>query len=86
MAGSCLAEMTGIDLSAEVERKLARNVAREYRPDDRGVLRRVADPGRAGLITLPAAQAGHSAGYPRLRRKACASLSRLGVPRPVPTL
>lgn len=41
---TCLAEMTGIDLSSEVERKLVRNAAREYRRDDRGVLRRVADP------------------------------------------
>jgi NTP pyrophosphatase (non-canonical NTP hydrolase) len=41
---TCLAEMTGIDLSNEVERKLARNAAREYRRDDRGVLRRVTDP------------------------------------------
>jgi NTP pyrophosphatase (non-canonical NTP hydrolase) len=36
-----LAEMTGIDLGAEVQRKLARNAAREY---DRGVLQRVPDP------------------------------------------
>lgn len=41
---TCLAEMTGIELSAEVERKLAANAAREYRRDSRGVLRRVADP------------------------------------------
>jgi NTP pyrophosphatase (non-canonical NTP hydrolase) len=39
-----LAEMTGIDLGAEVQRKLARNAAREYRRDDRGVLQRVPDP------------------------------------------
>jgi hypothetical protein len=39
-----LAQMTGIDLGAEVESKLARNALREYRRDDRGVLRRVADP------------------------------------------
>jgi NTP pyrophosphatase (non-canonical NTP hydrolase) len=42
---SCVAEMTGIDLGAEVERKLAKNAAREYRRDERGVLRRVAEPG-----------------------------------------
>jgi NTP pyrophosphatase (non-canonical NTP hydrolase) len=41
---TCLAEMTGIDLGGAVERKLARNAAREYRPDDRGVLQRAADP------------------------------------------
>jgi NTP pyrophosphatase (non-canonical NTP hydrolase) len=41
---TCLAEMTGIDLSAEVERKLVRNAAREYQRDERGVLRRVTDP------------------------------------------
>jgi NTP pyrophosphatase (non-canonical NTP hydrolase) len=41
---TCLAEMTGIDLSGEVERKLARNAAREYQRDERGVLRRVTDP------------------------------------------
>jgi NTP pyrophosphatase (non-canonical NTP hydrolase) len=39
-----LAQMTGVDLSAEVERKLARNARREYRRDERGVLRRVSDP------------------------------------------
>jgi NTP pyrophosphatase (non-canonical NTP hydrolase) len=41
---TCLAEMTGIDLSGEVERKLATNATREYRRDERGVLRRVTDP------------------------------------------
>jgi NTP pyrophosphatase (non-canonical NTP hydrolase) len=41
---TCLAQMTGLDLSAEVERKLVRNAGREYRRDERGVLRRVADP------------------------------------------
>jgi NTP pyrophosphatase (non-canonical NTP hydrolase) len=41
---TCVAQMTGLDLSAEVERKLARNARREYRRDERGVLRRVADP------------------------------------------
>jgi NTP pyrophosphatase (non-canonical NTP hydrolase) len=39
---TCLAEMTGVDLSAEVERKLATNAAREYRRDASGVLWRVA--------------------------------------------
>jgi NTP pyrophosphatase (non-canonical NTP hydrolase) len=39
-----LAQMTGVDLSAEVERKLARNARREYRRDEQGVLRRVSDP------------------------------------------
>jgi NTP pyrophosphatase (non-canonical NTP hydrolase) len=45
---TCLARMTGVDLSAEVERKLARNALREYRRDGRGVLRRVADPAAPG--------------------------------------
>jgi NTP pyrophosphatase (non-canonical NTP hydrolase) len=45
---TCLAQMTGIDLSAEVDRKLARNARREYRRDERGVLRRVADPADPG--------------------------------------
>jgi NTP pyrophosphatase (non-canonical NTP hydrolase) len=40
---TCLAEMTGMDLSAEVERKLATHAAREYRRDGSGVLRRVED-------------------------------------------
>ena len=44
---TCVAQMTGIDLAAEVERKLATNAAREYRLDERGVLRKVPDPGRA---------------------------------------
>jgi hypothetical protein len=35
-----LAQMTGVDLSAEVERKLAKNAARVYRPDHRGILNR----------------------------------------------
>lgn len=38
-----LAEMTGVDLSLEVERKLTKNADREYRRDARGVLHRVAD-------------------------------------------
>ncbi len=40
---TCLAEMTGVDLAAEVDRKLAVNAARQYRRDDRGVLQRVTD-------------------------------------------
>jgi len=36
-----LAQMTGIDLAAEVERKLAINRSRQYQRDERGVLRRV---------------------------------------------
>jgi NTP pyrophosphatase (non-canonical NTP hydrolase) len=39
-----LAEMTGVDLGAEVARKLAANEARVYRRDPRGVLERVDDP------------------------------------------
>lgn len=42
---TCIAEMTGIDLAAEVRRKLAVNAARQYRRDESGVLWRVADPG-----------------------------------------
>lgn len=38
---ACLAEMTGVDLGTEVERKLVKNAARQYRRDARGVLRRV---------------------------------------------
>lgn len=40
---ACLAQMTGIDLDGEVERKLAMNTARVYERDERGVLRRVSD-------------------------------------------
>jgi NTP pyrophosphatase (non-canonical NTP hydrolase) len=36
-----LAEMTGVDLSAEVERKLAKNAARSYETGQDGVMRRV---------------------------------------------
>jgi hypothetical protein len=36
--------MTGVDLTAEVRAKLARNAAREYQRDAAGVLRRVSDP------------------------------------------
>lgn len=39
-----VAEMTGTDLAAEVERKLAINAARQYRRDTRGVLRRLPEP------------------------------------------
>jgi NTP pyrophosphatase (non-canonical NTP hydrolase) len=45
---TCLAQMTGTDLAAEVERKLARNPAREYRRDEHGVLRKVSDPAPPG--------------------------------------
>ena len=40
-----LAEMTGVDLGAEVERKLAKNAARVYRTGPDGVPRRVQDFG-----------------------------------------
>lgn len=40
-----LAEMTGIDLDAEVERKLAKNLTRQYQTGSDGVLRRVEEPG-----------------------------------------
>jgi NTP pyrophosphatase (non-canonical NTP hydrolase) len=36
-----LAEMTGVDLNAEVERKLAKNAARSYETGQDGVMRRV---------------------------------------------
>lgn len=39
-----VAEMTGTDLAAEVERKLAVNAARQYRRDSQGVLRRLPEP------------------------------------------
>ncbi len=40
-----LAEMTGIDLGAAVERKLAKNAARSYETGHDGVLRRIEDSG-----------------------------------------
>lgn len=40
-----LAQMTGIDLNAEVERKLAKNDARTYKADENGILSRVEDSG-----------------------------------------
>ena len=40
-----LAEMTGIDLGAEVERKLAKNAMRLYETGRDGMLRRVEEPG-----------------------------------------
>ena len=40
---TCLAEMTGVDLGAEVRRKLAINAARHYRQDGSGVLWRMED-------------------------------------------
>lgn len=36
-----LAQMTGIDLGGEVERKLAKNAGRTYRADARGIMNRV---------------------------------------------
>jgi NTP pyrophosphatase (non-canonical NTP hydrolase) len=39
-----LAQMTGIDLDAEVERKLVKNAARVYRADQGGVLHRLDGP------------------------------------------
>lgn len=36
-----LAEMTGVNLDAECERKLAKNATRSYQPGSDGVLRRV---------------------------------------------
>jgi len=51
-----LAQMTGIDLSAEVERKLAKNDVRLYETDSRGVLSRTeeaAAPGISGERTQP---------------------------------
>lgn len=39
-----VAEMTGTDLAAEVERKLAINAARQYRRDSQGLLRRLPEP------------------------------------------
>lgn len=36
-----LAQMTGVDLSSEVERKLTKNAARTYSRDARGILNRV---------------------------------------------
>jgi hypothetical protein len=42
---TCLAEMTGVDLASEVSAKLAKNAARTYERDARGVLQRVADGG-----------------------------------------
>jgi NTP pyrophosphatase (non-canonical NTP hydrolase) len=40
-----VAQMTGIDLGAEVERKLAKNADRAYQVDPSGVLHRVDDVG-----------------------------------------
>lgn len=45
-----LAEMTGVDLQAEVEHKLAKNEQRVYRRDENGVLVRIED-GKAGIGT-----------------------------------
>jgi NTP pyrophosphatase (non-canonical NTP hydrolase) len=40
---AALAEMNGVDLAAEVERKLDKNERRVYERNDRGVLVRVSD-------------------------------------------
>jgi NTP pyrophosphatase (non-canonical NTP hydrolase) len=40
---AALAEMNGVDLAAEVERKMAKNERRVYQRDERGVLVRVSD-------------------------------------------
>jgi NTP pyrophosphatase (non-canonical NTP hydrolase) len=45
---ACLAEMTGVDLASEVSAKLAKNAARRYERDSRGVLQRVADGSSSG--------------------------------------
>ncbi|MFB7740682.1 MazG-like family protein [Streptomyces sp. NPDC056132] len=42
---TALAEMSGIDLETEVERKIAKNRERVYTRDARGVLHRVEDDG-----------------------------------------
>ncbi|WP_374771999.1 hypothetical protein OG756_01605 [Streptomyces sp. NBC_01310] len=42
---AALAEMNGIDLAAEVERKINKNQARVYERDSRGVLIRVREAG-----------------------------------------
>lgn len=39
-----IAEMTGVDLESAIERKMARNAARVYSQDSRGVPIRVSDP------------------------------------------
>ncbi|MEV6733042.1 MULTISPECIES: MazG-like family protein [unclassified Streptomyces] len=44
---AALAEMNGIDLESEVERKLAKNRDRVYVRDERGVLHRIETPGGA---------------------------------------
>jgi NTP pyrophosphatase (non-canonical NTP hydrolase) len=56
---TCLAEMTGVALDAEVERKLAKNATRQYCRDARGVLLRVAGPAASGQE--PDGQPGGSA-------------------------
>lgn len=40
---TAIAEMQGLDLDEEVERKIAKNVARVYRPGPNGTPRRVED-------------------------------------------
>ncbi|MFE6844060.1 MazG-like family protein [Streptomyces sp. NPDC057686] len=44
---AALAEMNGVDLESEVERKLAKNRDRVYVRDERGVLHRIEAPGGA---------------------------------------
>ncbi len=39
-----IAEMTGVDLESAIERKMARNAARVYDRDSRGVPVRISDP------------------------------------------
>jgi NTP pyrophosphatase (non-canonical NTP hydrolase) len=54
---TCLAEMTDVDLASEVSAKLAKNAARIYQRDSRGVLQRVAD-GSGGGDSAGASPAG----------------------------
>jgi NTP pyrophosphatase (non-canonical NTP hydrolase) len=59
-----VAEMTGVDLSAEVEVKLQKNAGRVYSRDERGVLRRVTSPEtvrRTGAATASLPPSGRSA-------------------------
>ena len=55
-----LAQMTGIDLSAEVDHKLAKNSGRIYQTDTRGVLTR-ADPTARNEALPTARDQAHSA-------------------------
>jgi NTP pyrophosphatase (non-canonical NTP hydrolase) len=40
---AALAEMNGIDLDTEIERKITKNAKRVYRPDAHGTLHRIGD-------------------------------------------